>query len=78
MNVNVKAATASEFKITSPTITIPVYWTTRSNGDTIARHAALVTVSIETLILSPSFAIGEMVMMRITFVNSLYSGLDGA
>jgi hypothetical protein len=78
MYIDIEAATASEFKITSPTITIPIYWTTRSNGDTIARHTALVTVSIETLILSPSFAIGEMVVMCITFVNGLYSGLDGA
>jgi hypothetical protein len=78
MYIDIEAATASEFKITSPTITIPIYWTTRSNGDTIARHTALVTVSIETLILSPSFAISEMVVMCITFVNGLYSGLDGA
>jgi hypothetical protein len=78
VNVNVKAATASEFEIPAPSILVSIDWTARSNGDTIARHTALVTVSVETLILSPSFAIGEMVVMRITFVNGLYSRLNGA
>jgi hypothetical protein len=78
MNVNVKAAAASEFKIPAPSILISIDWTTSTYSDAIARQSYFPAISVKALILSPSFSIGKMVVMCITFVNGLYSGLDGA